>query len=424
MESALDLADSILGMDHPEANADFKATLGALDASTLTKADDGYRTAEKAISDARRAYANQASWEVADADGVGAVAEKVRSAAGDVGKLLDDTRLMLLKSVPSATLPQENLTSFKNSVVTQEASVAQADAAVRTARQSTDSAQSGVTTGETETKARLDAGRAAVEDARRRLDMARAGFAKVRADGEIALLAAQSDADDKSGALAVAQATYAEKTAEARPMDLAALRAGVDQAENALRLVEQEIKDSRIEAPDDGIVAEISVRPGENVAESDVAVTFLNPNLSIAANVSETNVAKIRIGQKAAVTFDAFPQTETFSGTVTDVHPAETLVQGVPYYRIRIDFAPHDPAVKSGMTAEAAVVAENRKDVLSVPSEAVRYGDSKKPYVEVLNGGKAEKREVAIGAEGDGVTEISSGVRDGETVVVPSNQTR
>ena len=141
--------------------------------------------------------------------------------------------------------------------------------------------------------------------------------------------------------------------------------------------------------------------------------------LQVTAGFSETDVAKIKDGQPAAVTVDALPGTK-LAAHVVAIDTTATVVSNVVTYNVTFAFDnPTPAAVKPGMTAEVDVIVAEADNVVHVTSSAVT-GTGTNGSVTVLVGKQQTVRPVVVGLRGDTTTEIVSGLKAGETVVLPT----
>jgi multidrug efflux pump subunit AcrA (membrane-fusion protein) len=163
---------------------------------------------------------------------------------------------------------------------------------------------------------------------------------------------------------------------------------------------------------------------GETVAlGTRVARIAGSPDVRIEARVPESDIAKVAIGMKAKVTFDAFTSSEIFEAGVTEIEPSATIVQGVVSYVVRFDLAGGDERLREGMTANVDIVTARRENVLVVPFRALTK-EGGKTFAEVRAADGAFRRsEVTTGLEGDdGAVEIRSGLQEGDVVSIIGRQ--
>jgi HlyD family secretion protein len=147
--------------------------------------------------------------------------------------------------------------------------------------------------------------------------------------------------------------------------------------------------------------------------------------MQVDANVSESDIGGIKLGNKATFTVDAYAK-RTFEGTVSQVRQSPQTVQNVVTYDIVISVDNTDLALMPGMTAASRIVVDQRNDVIRVPSQALRYvpgglagaGQPGQAQIWVLRDGQPDPIPVVAGLDDDSFTEIVSGdVKPGDLVV-------
>ncbi|MCW2917804.1 MAG: efflux transporter, family, subunit [Actinomycetia bacterium] len=168
-----------------------------------------------------------------------------------------------------------------------------------------------------------------------------------------------------------------------------------------------------------------SVAEGAPVASGDAVVTVTDVSrLTLSADVDETDVLQVKRGVEAAVEFDAV-QGGTYTAQVTGigVTPKESNGGGVTY-KVTLSLergtnadGSRAPWPKPGMSAVAHLRVRDVPAALSVPSSAI-VTSGRDSTVWVLAGGKAERRVVRLGAQGDAMVQIVSGLKDGDRVVI------
>ncbi len=228
-----------------------------------------------------------------------------------------------------------------------------------------------------------------------------------------AISAAQSQLDS-------ANATLNLKKIQARPADVAAAEAGLLSAQGQLQAASAQFENTIIRAPSSGTVTKVDIKVGEQAtALKPVIVVQDVGSLYVEANVSEANIAQVKPGQKVTYTFDALGSDREFSGTVTAIDPASTVVSGVVNYKITAS-VDNVADVKPGMTANMSVLIAELDNVLAVPQRSIVEENGKK-YVRVITDEKKqlyEKREVQTGLSADGgLIEIKTGLSSGQTIV-------
>jgi macrolide-specific efflux system membrane fusion protein len=141
--------------------------------------------------------------------------------------------------------------------------------------------------------------------------------------------------------------------------------------------------------------------------------------------VDEANIAKLKAGQPATLTFDALTG-QRVSGTVSVIAPTATVTNGVVTYTVQIALDAQQAqaaGVRSGMTTTSSIVADSRQDVLVAPNRAIRTQGQTKTVQVVDASGTAETRQVRTGLGNDQSTEIVSGLQAGDKVVIPTTGT-
>jgi len=219
------------------------------------------------------------------------------------------------------------------------------------------------------------------------------------------------------GALDSAKRTLESRSAPLRDVDKAVYLAGIASARASVSLIDQQIADSTLQAPSDGIVGSIDIDLGE-VAQANVPVgTLISPSLEIEVEVSELDIAAIAVGQPVAFTFDAI-EGVTFAGHVLTVASREIAKDEDIYYKVEVAIDDKDPSIRIGMTADIDIEVGRKDDALLVPRRQVYRRDGK-DYVKILTGkGKTEEIEVVVGLRGREDDEILSGIRESDLIVV------
>ncbi len=214
-------------------------------------------------------------------------------------------------------------------------------------------------------------------------------------------------------ALLSAQSNYDLKLAGNSSQSIASQQARVDQAQAS-------VNDGRIYSPIDGIVTKADPSVGEFVAagQSGFAVQS-DGGFKIEAFVPEADIAKVALGNKAHVTLDAYGQYVIFLATVTEIDPAETVLEGVPTYKVTLQFDTADARIRSGMTANTDILTHEVDGVLTVPTRAIVDDNGNKTIRVVNSDGKSYSTVgVTVGLKGsDGTTQIISGASVGDKVV-------
>lgn len=275
-------------------------------------------------------------------------------------------------------------------------------------------------------QANLLRARADAQNAARNAERARALFAKN-----------YISTADRDSALALEQSTAASVQATA---------AGVQLAQAALEKARLDLKNSVILSPVDGVVISRNVELGQAVVAS-----FQAPNLfqiagsltkmQVLANVDEADIGFLHVGATAEFAVDSF-RGRRFAARVSQIRNAAQTVQNVVTYVVVLDVDNAELALRPGMTANVRVVVSEKKNVLLVPSAALRFkprlersgtesrvgqggprktdrpeGRNKTPIFSP-DGDRARLVFVKIGISDGAMTEISEGLEEGSSVIV------
>lgn len=190
-------------------------------------------------------------------------------------------------------------------------------------------------------------------------------------------------------------------------------------AQQSLVYAQKQLDKATLTAPFSGVVAEVYPNEGEIVSVSTTIVHLIDPaSIELKAEVDEIDIPRVKPGQRAIISVDALPDIE-LEGEVTVIAPSAKEEAGVRVYGVRIRFdIPTGSGLKPGMSATAAIIVDERNNVLLVRSRAVKRDNQGRPIVEVMAGEQVEERPVVTGLSNGRQTEIVSGLSEGETVVV------
>jgi RND family efflux transporter MFP subunit len=255
------------------------------------------------------------------------------------------------------------------------------------------------------------------------------------------LLSVKTSITNDKQAISNSDLTIAEKTASLAKLeagtdtlDLQSQELNIKQKENALLDAQQTLADYYVRAPIDGTIAELDVKKGDSVSSGTTIATIISKTSIAEIPLNEVDVAKIKVGQKATLTFDAIEDLG-ISGEVAQIDTLGTVSQGVVNYNVKITFDTEDDRVKSGMSVSVAIITDVRQDVLVVPSAAVKSSGSTS-YVEVpvekVSAAQLEasattgifladtpKRQIVVtGLSDDTSMEIKTGLNEGDQIIV------
>jgi RND family efflux transporter MFP subunit len=220
--------------------------------------------------------------------------------------------------------------------------------------------------------------------------------------------------------VATAQDAYdaATTTAQLRQTKIALLNArdGLAQAKAALADLNAQLSHASLLAPADGIVTVINLTVGANAPVAD-AIDLAAATFQVTANVVESDVSTLQIGQPATVTVSAI--SADLTGTVTAIAPvAETSTSGgVVSYAVTVSLQAPPPSLRPGMTADVTVTTASASGVLAVPAAAIRGTSGNYNVLVLTAAGTAEARPVTVGLMTSSLVEIKSGLNAGDVVI-------
>jgi len=192
----------------------------------------------------------------------------------------------------------------------------------------------------------------------------------------------------------------------------------VDYDRIALELAQVNIAKSSFASPITGTVSKINVEEGETAVAFSPVITVIARDREIEAKVPESDINAVKVGQKAEITLDAVSD-YTFNGQVASIEPAETVIEGVTYYKVTMTFSDPEELTRSGMSADLNIKILEKGNILTVPLRAVKEQNGQK-YVEILEGEDKQIKQVFVktGLKGDGGRiEILEGLKGDEEVV-------
>ncbi|MGA8151008.1 MAG: efflux RND transporter periplasmic adaptor subunit [Terriglobales bacterium] len=299
-----------------------------------------------------------------------------------------------------------------------------------------------------EIQAQVDQSRAALQAAEANLTSSQADYERAKVDAEgpdVPLLKRQYDRNiemAKDGVVSASALDDADRNykmalnkqnvAKAQVMVLKAKIAQA-QAEMArdkanLAQLEEQLSYTDIVSPIDGIVLSRDVEMGDAVSSilvlgsSATLVMTLGDTseVYVKGKVDESDIGKVYLGQPARIKVEAFKD-KTFYGKVTKISPMGVEKDNVTTFEVRVSINNPGGELKAEMTANAEIILEEHKNVLQIPEGSILYDKDKKASVEVpdprAKDGK-DKVAVNIGISNGAKTEVLSGLKEGDQVVL------
>jgi len=209
---------------------------------------------------------------------------------------------------------------------------------------------------------------------------------------------------------------------------VAQAKAEVQKSNATLKQLEEQLSYTTIIAPIDGIVLSRNVEMGDAVSSILVmgsAATLVmtigdTSEVYVKGKVDESDIGKVYLGQPARIRVETFKD-KTFTGKVTKISPMGAEKDNVTTFEVRVSINNPGGELKAEMTANAEIILDEHKNVLMIPEGSIMYDKDKKASTEVPDPkGKEGKRKVAltIGISNGAKTEVLSGVKEGDQVVL------
>jgi multidrug efflux pump subunit AcrA (membrane-fusion protein) len=273
----------------------------------------------------------------------------------------------------------------------------------------------------------INQARASIEELAAKLDMARLTHQRQRSlrEGDYVSQESLDKAKNEVKVLEAQLLSARENLAliEARyETDLQVARSEVAETEAELESARINLAYATIRAPISGVVGSISTQEGETVAASLSAPTFITlidlDRLQIHDFVDETDIGMVQVGQEARFMVDAYPG-HIIKGKVETIYPMATIQENVVYYEVIISILDQGEAViRPEMTANVRIIIDSHPQALAIPNEAIVRKDGKHLVAALDPAGNIKKRRIKVGWVDNEYTEILSGLKEGETVLI------
>ena len=307
----------------------------------------------------------------------------------------------------------------------------QAEAAMHSAEDGVTQAQVAFDSARQKEAADVPLAEAQVADAQRQLDALMSPGPKQIAAAEAKVAQAQAQLNQLRGGtqndVTISRATVEQRQAAldalkapAAEKDMAQAEANVAQASASLAKAKLNRKNGELIAPFGGTIATVNIKAGDTVGGTSqtAAISMVDDSaFHVDVNISEADLVRLKIGQAAEIELDALPG-QKLAGTLQYIAPTATTQQNVTTYLTRVALKPSDQTLRAGLSAAVTIIIDKRDNVLLVPSGAIRETDSG-PQVQVKRGEETTLVPIKTGLAGDSFTEVTSGLQEGDIVVLP-----
>jgi len=204
--------------------------------------------------------------------------------------------------------------------------------------------------------------------------------------------------------------------------------AQVQQSEASLKQLEEQLGYTTIVAPMDGVVLSRDVEIGDAVSSilvlGSTATLVMTvgdtTEVYVKGKVDEADIAHVYMGQPARIKVESF-RDRYFQGKVTKISPMGVEKDNVTTFEVRVSINNPGGELKAQMTANAEILLDEHKNVLTVPENAVLYDNTKNASIEIPDKAQKEgkrKIPVKVGLSNGSVTELLSGLKEGDQVVL------
>jgi len=205
-------------------------------------------------------------------------------------------------------------------------------------------------------------------------------------------------------------------------------RAQVGQSEASLKQLEEQLGYTTILAPMDGVVLSRDVEIGDAVSSilvlGSTATLVMTvgdtTEVYVKGKVDEADIAHVYMGQPARIKVESF-RDRYFQGKVTKISPMGVEKDNVTTFEVRVSINNPNGELKAQMTANAEILLDEHKGVLTVPENAVIYDSQKNTVVEIPDKSQKDgvrRIPVTVGLSNGSVTEVIKGLKEGDQVVL------
>jgi HlyD family secretion protein len=356
LSKALEDSDSVLGIEEQSINDSFELLLSAKNASYLNYAKSSYQSAklEKDNFNSLMTTINSLS----SHDEIDRAATQADRALDAMEKNANDVKDVLDATIISSSFSQSQLDSLRSKINSTRSSVTGSLSSLSSSLQSLANAKRSLVSLEL-------AYQKAVDD-----------LAYTKKEGEQTLANAKNSYTTKELSLKQSQLDYQDLIDPVSSADLASARSQLSSAAVSVDRAKYAIEQATLISPIDGQIALLNYKKGDIIIKDSakaMASIINNDTLFIEVNIEESDINKVKVGQKAYATFDAVDGLE-LAGEVSFISlTSESSSNGIVTYLVRVLFTnSNDAQIREGMTANVKFVTAEAKDVLAIPVAAVR----------------------------------------------------
>jgi HlyD family secretion protein len=200
-----------------------------------------------------------------------------------------------------------------------------------------------------------------------------------------------------------------------RQIDFAQAQVAIKQAEAGLEAARLQLEDTVIVAPFDGVIADVNISVGSRVGPQAPVAHLISEALEARIEVQESAISQVEDGQSASLQVTAYPG-QDFPGVVTSVSPAADPKSRT--FAVRVTPVEGQELLRSGMFANLDILAQENKNTVLAPREAIVHGENEPFVYIVMDDNTVEERTITTGLYDQNRIEILQGLQPGDVVVV------
>lgn len=246
---------------------------------------------------------------------------------------------------------------------------------------------------------------------------------------------AETKVNEAQSSLTLMENELALKRAGSTSQQIAAQEAQVNQAEANIESAKAKIKEVEanvlnleaqlaktvLRSPIDGVVSKQDAKIGQSATVNSPLVSVISEKqFEVEANIPEADIAKVKIGNFAKITLDAYSNDVIFDAKVISIDLAGKILEGVATYKTTLQFMEEDGLLKPELTANIDILTAETANAINIPQRAI-FTENEDKFVKILEADGITVREAKVqtGIRGiNGEIEILSGVNEGEKVII------
>ncbi len=233
---------------------------------------------------------------------------------------------------------------------------------------------------------------------------------------------------EKAYQLALNRQMAAQRTVAVSRAEISRARAQIAQAQAVLERAEEDLRNSTIVSPMDGLVLSRDVEVGDAVSSililgSQATLVMTLGDVSevyVKGKVDEADISKVYLGQPTRIVVESLKE-KKFQGKVTKISPMGVEKDNVTTFEVKVSIRNPIGELKANMTANAEIIMEEKQNVLMIPEAAVIYDKDRRPSLEIPDA-KAEngrrKIDAKLGISNGVKTELLEGLKEGDQVIL------